>query len=410
MLLRIAHSGRCGGVAALIAAVLLVGGGSTPLMAAVAAEARNGEPIDRSELRPHAVRARGGYHVRMGAFENRAAAQDVAADLRRVTDEPVEVADFGVGAGRAAVRLYRVHIGPIRSRAAALELVAALKDLGYGAAPVAAAPETEPAAAPKAASTSTQQAVGPQLVDVPVEPAREVTRSATPGTRQSRSVAAPELEAPFAEEAPPAPEDAISATTADSPADATAAAGDKAVTAVDAPPAPRGEEAFVTYEDGRRFLQMGAYLIRRTANERAARLRRLTAEQVAVTEIAGDDGTPLYRVRIGPVESDASLAGLEDALRDDDGVLRRTARNAGVAFVVLDDSEHFVQVAAYGARDTADSHAIELAGQIDAEVRVAEVQREGAEPMYRVRIGPLKSDAALMALVEALESLGYAVD
>ena len=55
------------------------------------------------------------------------------------------------------------------------------------------------------------------------------------------------------------------------------------------------------------FLQAGAYAHRPSADEVASELARRTGHPARVTEIAAKDGTPLYRVRIGPFEADSPL-------------------------------------------------------------------------------------------------------
>ena len=55
------------------------------------------------------------------------------------------------------------------------------------------------------------------------------------------------------------------------------------------------------------FLQAGAYAHRPSADEVASELARRTGHPVRVTETAAKDGTPLYRVRIGPFDADSPL-------------------------------------------------------------------------------------------------------
>ena len=125
-------------------------------------------------------------------------------------------------------------------------------------------------------------------------------------------------------------------------------------------------------------------------------------------------GNPLYRVRIGPIASDATLAALLGALRSSYGsgwvLPSMGTERRSTAFIVHEDSERFLQMGAYAARSTANALVSELRGQVDGDVRITEVLRGGGEPIYRVRIGPIVSDEALWALVEAVESLGYVVD
>ena len=171
--------------------------------------------------------------------------------------------------------------------------------------------------------------------------------------------------------------------------------------------------AFMVREGAGRFLQMGAYAVRSTADTLASQLRLATSERVFVDAAPNDDGVPFYRVRIGPVASDASLAALLAALRSGYGAgwhlpsVETDARKT--AFVVHEDSGRFLQMGAYAARSTANALVSELRGQVEGEVRITQASRGGG-PVYRIRIGPIASDASLSALIEAVESLGYIVD
>ena len=74
-------------------------------------------------------------------------------------------------------------------------------------------------------------------------------------------------------------------------------------------PTPSGLTGFVIVEDNQRFLQLGAFEARATADSLAATLRNLTEETITVAEVQRDDMV-VYRVRVGAVESDESLADL----------------------------------------------------------------------------------------------------
>ena len=448
---------------ALGALALLAAGCSDAPMAAVglAAEQTAGRvapsapqrraTVDRRELRPFAIRVSGRYYVRMGAFDDREAARALASELRRVTTEPVEVAEYGTGAGRNAVRLYRVLIGPATSRDSVVELVDALNGMGYGAprATRSVAVATEPETPAEVASA--QAAAGSDLVE-PVGDETEATQAVT----QRPQAPPPEREAPrpTAGEMPPPgdPEATAEDVAATHDTDIARSPGDVIQDPQRAPQvgtyAPeRRVKAFMVPEDGRRFLQMAAYAARSTAEILASQLRLVTSEPVLVSETVGHDGRSLYRVRIGPVGSDDALATLVDALRPSYGtgwVLPATpstsatrstpstseiastrstlsrpspaatspakARATRTAWVIYGDSEHFVQVGAYAARSWANAVASELSRQIGGAVRVTEVMRDGGDPVYRVRVGPIRTDDSLTALVDALESLGYVVD
>ena len=484
-----------------------------------------GEPddgrIDKSDLRPYAIEVGGQYFVRIGVYAIEAAAQDFASELRRITTESVDVSEFGMGDGSDAVRLYRVLIGPIESRAGLAELVETLEGMGYGAArvPAADASEAEPEAAPELAPSGEQTQAGPELVEVFLEPLgieAHATQTATqtvaqqsqtipePGPEAQSAVAAsggaevapfdegidPGATATDAGLSPNGGEDdldapqflQVGAYTVRSTAEALAsevgsvarapvrivqaelangetmyrvqvgpirsrrmmtelsgmlmsggygtvrvlpesAVMDSAIDGVEEVPSaePLGSgsserrvKAFIVHEGARRFLQMGAYAVRSTADTLAAQLRLITSEPVIVVEALADDGGPLHRVRIGPIESDASLATLLDALRTSYGTgwaLPSTETDATrTAYLVHENTEQYLQMGAYSVRSAADELASELRGEIEAEVRITEVSPNGGNPIYRVRIGPIASDDSLLKLVEAVESLGFLVD
>ncbi len=73
---------------------------------------------------------------------------------------------------------------------------------------------------------------------------------------------------------------------------------------------PRSLQALLVHEDGRRFLQAGAYGKRARAESLARELRGLTDRPVRITEAARANGAPLHRVRIGPLEPDDALIDL----------------------------------------------------------------------------------------------------
>ena len=279
-------------------------------------QAREGSTaLDRSALRPYAVKVGRRHYVRIGAFDFEDEARVLASELRGLTSEPVDVAEFGMGRGRGGVGLYRVVIGPIKSKAEVPELVASLKRKGYGAPRAAAAdtPDAEPATAPGLASS--QPAVGPDLVEVGVEHDGDV--AARPAAQRIGTIRPSVRQRQVADTA--TDQEALSA---DPDASGHSAAGGAArqVRPQQSPPSTspqRRANAFIVIEAGRRFLQMGAFAVRSTADTLASQLRRVASEPVVVAELRRDDGGTLYRVRIGPITSDAALAALLEALRPD---------------------------------------------------------------------------------------------
>ena len=466
----------------------------------------NDERMDKSDLRPYAIEVGGQYFVRIGVYAIEAAAQEFASELRRITTESVDVSVFGMGDGSDAVTLYRVLIGPIESRAGLTELVEALEGMGYGAArvPAADASEAEPAADLELAPSAEQTQAGPELVEVFLDPLDIEADATQTGAQQPQTIPEPGPGAQSPVAASGGAEDVtagvaspggegtddldapqflqVGAYTVRSTAQALAsevgtvarapvriveaelangetmyrvqigpirshsmmtelsgmlmsggygtvrvlpesAATDSATGGVGkAPPgeplrsgsSERRVKAFIAHEDERRFLQMGAYAVRSTADTLASQLRLITSAPVFVIEAPADAGGPLYRVRIGPIDSDASLATLLDALRSSYGtgwVLPSTETDdARTAFVVHENTERFLQMGAYAIRSAADELAAELRGEIDGEVRITEVSLNNGNPIYRVRIGPIASDDSLLKLVEAVESLGFVVD
>ena len=276
--------------------------------------------------------------LQVGAYKVRSTAEALASEVGNVARAPVRIVEAELANGET---MYRVQVGPIRSRRIMSELSGMLISGGYGT--VRVLPESEVA----------DSAVG----SVGKVPVGETLPSGSPERRV---------------------------------------------------------KAFIVHEDARRFLQMGAYAVRSTADTLASQLRLITSESVIVVEALADDGGPFHRVRIGPIESDASLATLLDALRSSYGTgwalpSTETGR-ARTAFVVHENEERYLQMGAYSARSAADELARELRGQIGGEVRVTEISRNDGSPIYRVRIGPIASDDSLLKLVEAMQPLGFVVD
>ena len=276
--------------------------------------------------------------LQVGAYTVRSTAEALASEVGNVARAPVRIVEAELANGET---MYRVQVGPIRSRRIMSELSDMLISGGYGT--------------------------------VRVLPESEVADSAVGGVGKV-------------------------------PVGETFATGSP----------ERRVKAFIVHEDARRFLQMGAYAVRSTADTLASQLRLITSESVVVVEALADDGGPFHRVRIGPIESDASLATLLDALRSSYGTgwalpSMETGR-ARTAFVVHENEERYLQMGAYSARSAADELARELRRQIGGQVRVTEISRNDGSPIYRVRVGPIASDNSLLKLVEAVQPLGFVVD
>lgn len=191
--------------------------------------------------------------------------------------------------------------------------------------------------------------------------------------------------------------------------------------------APTASSGFLVIEDEGPFVQMGAYAEASTANALVESLRRLTEQPVRVVEGGG-----LHRVRIGPLKTQQAMQALAGALRDEGyGDIRMSAPAAQrdkpdapapssaarhvakerrlTAFVVTAGGEKFLQIGAFGARETAAARADEVRGLLVVDVRVVAGALPNGKPVHRVRVGPLGADADLAAVVEALSAAGYRV-
>ena len=276
--------------------------------------------------------------LQVGAYTVRSTAEALASEVGSVARAPVRIVEAELANGET---MYRVQVGPIRSRRLMTELSGMLISGGYGT--VRVLPESA-------------------VMDSGIGGVEEVPSAEPLGSGSSE----------------------------------------------------RRVKAFIVHEGAGRFLQMGAYAVRSTADTLAAQLRLITSEPVIVGEALADDAGPLHRVRIGPIESDASLETLLDALRSSYGAgwaLPSTETDAArTAFLVHENKDRYLQMGAYSVRSAADELASELRREIEAEVRITEVSRNDRSPIYRVRIGPIASDESLLKLVAAVESLGFAVD
>ena len=74
--------------------------------------------------------------------------------------------------------------------------------------------------------------------------------------------------------------------------------------------AHRSIQTLLVLDAGERYLQAGAYSERSAAELLATELRGLTDQPVWISEVARSKGTPLHRVRVGPLEPDDPLIEL----------------------------------------------------------------------------------------------------
>ena len=265
--------------------------------------------------------------------------------------------------------------------------------------------DVETAAAPAQAAPETARA--------PVEPAVK-----PPTDLLSSSMAIPEPDAATAVAESPLLNKEQDPVTQDGGevASLPAAAPDEAAKAASA--GDDDSRGFIVREDGEQFVQLGAYAVRARAESLAARLRNVTDVPVHIL----DSPSPLYRVRVGPIDSPAALSALSATLEgtgygsvrsvasdQDAAAAGQSAGRQGRPLVVTAPEGRFMQFGAYRARATAETLALRLRGLIDEPVEVTVTQPNDA-PLHRVRAGPIESDESLHILVEAAESIGFAVD
>ena len=297
----------------------------------------------------------------------------------------------------------------------------------------APAPSPQPQTSAPPAETPAPPAETPAASAQPPAPAAQTPALAAetpaPAARASAPAATTETHAaettgPAAE--PPAPPAQTPRAPPDAPTRQTAQTPEPPPQQHDSPasppkpPAPiaRGSPGFVVVEGGRRFVQMGAYGTAATANALADRLQQITEQIVIVAEHGG-----LHRVRIGPLRTQDALRALAGALRDAGyGDLRmaaegspdkandmeRDARKTTTwkAFAVRVGGETFLQVGAFQARETAAARATELRELQATPVRVVAGTLASGKAAHRVRIGPLRSDAHLAAVIDTLAAAG----
>lgn len=302
----------------------------------------------------------------------------------------------------------------------------------------AAAPAEEPEAAAPVAPADEPEAAAPVApadepeADVPAAPAEELEAVAPAAPADEPEPDAPATPADEPEAvAPTTPADEPQAAGPTTPADSPTP--DRSV-ASDATDEDKAEEfgGFVVHEDGLQFVQMGAYKHHSTALTLASLLRDATDQTVRVVELP-----ELYRVRIGPIDSREALMALVDDLwqagygavrlpssaKDPSGAapaeqgaaeadaapLQFIFEQGSPAFVVQENGSRFLQFGAYRDRDAAATSATRLQDLTGERVHVSEAEIDGAT-LHRVRAGPIESEEALRGLVEAAESIGFAVD
>ena len=280
-----------------------------------------------------AVRVGGETFLQVGAFQARETAAARATELRELQATPVRVVAGTLASGKAA---HRVRIGPLHSDA---HLAAVIDTLAAAGRQISMPADTKVASAANALAPSpTGQRQEPDLAatardDEPPPDLPEPPLPEAPSPAPSSPAAPPASEAPAPQQTPTANngtaaaveevvEAALAAaeqiTAAKSNPETAAAPPPLAAEPPGAPPVSektvlvRGARAAVITQDAGLFIQIGDYHARADAGDLASRLRALTAEAVQV--VAAKTNTPAYRVRVGPVETDADYEALRAAV------------------------------------------------------------------------------------------------
>ena len=185
----------------------------------------------------------------------------------------------------------------------------------------------------------------------------------------------------------------------------------------------------VRREGGQAFVEIGAFETFGAADAAAQRLAAVAGNAAHVVLVRS-----LYRVRIGPLASEARLGTVVESLASQGYVVRemsetrdsaeRTAavpsRGAELAdapppraqpggFIVEEGGRRFLQLGAFGTQEAARELASDLRGRTRQPVLVEQVQR-GAGTLHRVRIGPLANEQTVADLRAEMAAAGYAVE
>ena len=271
-------------------------------------------------------------------------------------------------------------------------------------------PPTEPATA----VVDADELPEPDVDAIEPEPALAATQPASPAPQPAPPATQPQP-APRDVEQQSQPEDGVAVGTD------TAIVEEPATSAVaklePATPPPASESGYLLRRDDRLFVQMGAFAVRSTAEMLATLLDDATDENIQVIE-----NDQFYRVRIGPIASEETLDALVQDLEANGYRFERTSANAESAveddvrtpsgltgFVIVEDSQRFLQLGAFEARATADSLAATLRNLTEETITVAEVERDEMV-VYRVRVGAVESDESLADLIAVLTAVGYEID
>lgn len=359
-----------------------------------------------------------GPFVQMGAYAEVSTANALVESLRRVTEQPVRVAQSG--------GLHRVRIGPLKTQQALQALAGALRDEGYGdirmSAPAALGDKPEPAAAAPAAETTAGPAAKTQrltafVVTAGGEKFLQIGAFGAPETAAARANevrgvlavgvrvvdgALPNGKLVHRVRVGPLGSDA----DLESVVEALAAAGYRVVmpagakvgAATPSPPRPQDAETGTPPSSERQTAAAPAP----PARKPPAALPGAEGAGVA-TPVRPPGETVSAPVRVAATSPDAAAAANRRALASP--ALVRTAR----AHVITQDAGVFIQVGDYDARSEAEELASRLRRLSAEPVRVVE-ERARSAPFYRVRVGPAETDADYKALRGAVADLGFEVE
>ena len=297
------------------------------------------------------------------------------------------------------------------------------------------APETPPAPAPRPAAPA-PAVERPDVAESVVAPqpnsARRVdwlddqTNGDSTSPRTETNDAAPDAVPPQAPAKPDQPSSNIDAAPDAMPLQADVA--DVAPVATQTPPVRQVLGAGVVRREGRQaFVEIGAFETFGAADAAAQRLAAVAGNAAHVVLVRS-----LYRVRIGPLASEARLGTVVRAMAsqgyvvrempDAQGSVERIAAAPGGAglpaspppraqpgFIVEEGGRRFLQLGAFGTQEAARELASDLRGRTRQPVLVEQVQR-GAGTLHRVRIGPLANEQTVADLRAEMAAAGYAVE
>ena len=211
---------------------------------------------------------------------------------------------------------------------------------------------------------------------------------------------------------------------------AQADVADVAPVATQTPPVRQVLGAGVVRREGRQaFVEIGAFETFGAADAAAQRLAAVAGNAAHVVLVRS-----LYRVRIGPLTSEARLGTVVESLASQGYVVQEmsetrdsTERTAAVpssgaeladgpppraqpgGFIVEEGGRRFLQLGAFGTQEAARELASDLRGRTRQPVLVEQVQR-GAGTLHRVRIGPLANEQTVADLRAEMAAAGYAVE